>query len=442
MNDVRHAELEAWVQSLPGSEAVRSLIRGLAGKRVMIVTHEDPDGITSGLLLMRGLTRLGAHVEVALPPEFQLWPDIWERIRPRQTVDALFILDKGTFPDYDAFTADGMVVAVIDHHFNPTVPRKCLFVNPNLTGYTPCSNSLLVYSLLQGLTPLEPADDLLNIIGLTGDWAINYATGPVSADKKLLYGYMNNLPAILNPLFEPITERPTWFEVQQRERTVTLNRIAELVHAVGGGAFQYYYHDRHPALADLDHAQFMFDQLASYCREKPDLPSLHSLDSFINEMPDCGRLRMIWEFFLADWDETMHRLDASFPLVTVHATKIFLFIGEKVKLMPMIGSVKLYELKQGAKADNALLVMVSALEGGGVHVSVRGTAFRFNSGTMCRKLSERLRTKFGALPRYTGGGGHPVAAEMVSKSPQIDLMNVLHEIMGVLNDARQHSLAE
>jgi hypothetical protein len=425
--------LETWVSSLPNASALREDLAATKGKRVLLVGHEDPDGITSTLLMARALGRLGAEVAVRLPPGFVLEQELAESYVGELHPDVLVILDKGTLPGYGAFAGLVERVLVVDHHPSDSPPAGVRFVNPCLRPGLSISNSFLVFALLQPLAPALPADHLLNLIGLTGDFAINVAADVVR-EPDLVGSYLEGTPEVLAPLFRKEGGRLTMFDVYGREVTAPLNRIAELVHAVGGGAFGYYYHEYDESLRDLDHAAFIYEQLAAYCAEKPELPGLGDLDAFIAELPDPRRVSLIRRFFEEDWERYSRKMDAVFPLARVRGVEILAYVGENIRLMPMIGSIKLHRLAEARGLERAAIMLVSLLRPHGVHVSMRGTSPNLDLGSVCRSLAERLRRRLG--DPAPGGGGHPVAAEMVAATPRADALVVLHELTALLEELR------
>jgi len=311
----------------------------------LVFSHDDPDGITSGLIFKRVLQKKGWKVNLKMPEGFLLQPDQLEAAMKETTgAKAIFLLDKGTLVPYNNF-ADKLPVYIVDHHPTPAAPEKCTYFNPSLPAYTWCSTSILAHGIAALAGVREDFDDFLCMMGLKGDWAIEPVKG-ILADfaKPFFVEYGQNFKNLLTL----VKERPTMFDAEQRDHTCLLSRVTEYVHATGGGGFSYFYNDREPALKNVNHAECIATALEGIADKMNEVKKIASLDDFVNLLPQPqqGNLKKIFAYFLQDWESANRILDSSARILKLDETSIYLFVGPKVPLLPMIGSIKLFELKQ------------------------------------------------------------------------------------------------
>ncbi len=406
----------------------------------LVFSHDDPDGITSGLIFKRMLQKKGWKVALRLPEGFMLQPQQLDKaLAENPDTGAVFLLDKGTLAPYADYGRK-LPVYIVDHHPTPKAPSNCVIYNPSLEKYTWCSTSILAHGIATLAGTRDTFDDFLCLVGLKGDWAIEPVSG-LLADfvKPFLIDYgmaFRNMLGVLR-------ERPTQFDSMQREVTCLLSRITEFVHGTGGGGFSYFYHDRDPELRTLDHAHCIAEALEGIAGEAAKLPGLTSLDEFVALLPQPhrGRLEKIFGFFIEDWERASKTLDTTAKILRLENTTIYLFVGVKVPLLPMIGSIKLFELNQKAGDPAAQIIMVSSVSDDYTHVSVRGTGDRVHSGKICGTLQNTLQARFPEQKTVISGGGHPKAAECTVKTPKVTFFQVLHQVMTQLNEMRDLDLA-
>ncbi len=406
----------------------------------LVFSHDDPDGITSGLICKRMLQKKGWKVALRLPEGFMLQPaQLDKALAENPDTGAVFLLDKGTLAPYSEY-GKKLPVYIVDHHPTPKAPTDCVTYNPSLEKYTWCSTSILAHgiSLLAGTRDLF--DDFLCLVGLKGDWAIEPISGMLSDFVK---PFLVDHGMAFRNMLTVLKERPTQFDSMQREVTCLLSRITEYVHATGGGGFSYFYHDRDPDLRTVDHAHCIAEALEAVAPHADKLPGLKDLAGFVALLPQPqrGLLEKMFGFFLEDWEKASKTLDTTAKVLTLENTTIYLFVGVKVPLLPMIGSIKLFELNQRAGDPAAQIVMVSRVADDYTHVSVRGTGDRVHSGKLCGTLQNVLQARFPEHKAVISGGGHPKAAECTVKTPQVTFFQVLHQVMAQLNEMRELDLA-
>jgi hypothetical protein len=425
--------------NFPGLNKILEVIEKPQGT-ALIFSHDDPDGITSGLIFKRLLQKKGWKVEARFPEGFLLQPSqLQDAIDATPGASTIFLLDKGTLAPYNDFAAK-LPVYIIDHHPAPAAPEKCVYFNPSLPAYTWCSTSILAHGIATLAGTRDEFDDFLCLVGLKGDWAIEPVKG-ILADfaRPFFVKYGQNFKNLL----KLVNERPTQFDAEQRDHTCLLSRVTEYVHATGGGGFSYFYHDRDAALKNVDHAQCIATALEGLADKVKQISEITSLNDFVKLIaePQKGLLEKIFAYFLEDWDNANRILDSSVKALKLGDTSIYLFVGPKVPLLPMIGSIKLFEMKEKAGDKLAQIIMVSSVSPDYTHVSVRGTGDRVHSGKICGELQDSMQNIYAPYKDKISGGGHPKAAECTVKTAEVPFMNVLSRVTEVLSEMQAIDIA-
>ena len=402
--------------------------------KALIFSHDDPDGITSGLIFKRMLIKKGWKVKHFMPEGFKLQPEQFEKaLAEFPEAECVFMLDKGT-SSADDFISDKLPGYIIDHHPGVTPPVKNVAFNIAKSSYVQCSGSVLAHGIATLVGTREEFDDLLALIGLKGDWAVEPVSGGCADFVRPFFAKyaLNNF----KKLFEFGAERPTMFDFSQREGTCPLSTISEIAHGCGGGGFSYFYNDREESLKDVNHAHLVADVLEAVADKVNEIKNVKTADDFFALVPEklCTPLKKIWGYFLADWEKALNMLDSSVRTLILGDTSIYLFVGPKVPLLPMIGSIKLYDLKTDGHDKNALIVMLSAVSSDYTHVSVRATAPFVHSGMICHELQDSLRERYPEFKQVISGGGHPFAAECTVKTDKVTYLNVLTRVNEVINE--------
>ncbi len=127
--------------------------------------------------------------------------------------------------------------------------------------------------------------------------------------------------------------------------------------------------------------------------------------------------------------------------MTLEETGIYLFVGGKVPLLPMIGSIKLFGLKEAFGDKTGQIIMVSAVSRDYTHVSVRGTGDRVHSGKICGLMERTLQANFPELKDKISGGGHPRAAECTVKTDRLPFHKVLSQLLSHLGEMSEADAA-
>ncbi|PIY17489.1 MAG: hypothetical protein COZ15_02595 [Elusimicrobia bacterium CG_4_10_14_3_um_filter_49_12_50_7] len=406
-------------------EKVSAKIEDARGKKALVYCHDDPDGITSGIILKRLLEKKDISVTVKVPTTMELEESRLKKDIVNHKPDIIFVADKATMGYYDAYADIHDNIIILDHH--PLLGeelKRVTVVNPVLGAYQRCSGSSVAHMLASFCGAVDRSDDIAALIGLKGDWAIEPATEDISDYVKPFYdGVKEKYAWLLNK----IDSRPTMFEVKQRAKTTLLNQAVEIIFALGGGGFQYFYNDRDKELADVASGRFAFDNLEEWLKNPQ---PFSSEGAFIGAFPDASRAKKIFEYYLSDWEKTaslMHKADI---VKTVDATDIYLFKGENVKLMPMVGSVVLYELP--SDKEDVMFIMFSDMGGKGVHFSFRSRTGKLHCGNFAHALALAFQNAIGK--EYASGGGHPFAAECRTKKefPVKEIMCIFEEKLSAL----------
>ncbi|PKL46738.1 MAG: hypothetical protein CVV42_15340 [Candidatus Riflebacteria bacterium HGW-Riflebacteria-2] len=423
-----------WNRLKEGSTGLQKILQVIGEpSTALIFSHDDPDGITSGLIFRRTLEKKGWKVTHKLPEGFMLQPEQLEQaMQECPDAKAIFLLDKGTLAPYDKY-AEKLPVYIIDHHPAPALPGKCVYFNPSVPAYTWCSTSILSHGIATLSGTRDNYDDFLCLMGLKGDWAIEPVIGMLSDFAKPFFvEYAQQFKNLLTL----VKERPTQFDAEQRDFTSLLSRVTEFVHATGGGGFSYFYHDREECLKNLNHAECITTALAAIADKAEQLTKIKSLDEFVSLLPQPqkGLLEKIFNYFLQDWESASSMLNSSTRALQLGDTAIYLFVGPKVPLLPMIGSIKLFDLRQKAGDKLAQIIMVSSVSSDYTHVSVRGSGDRVHSGKICGELQDSMQARYADYKDKISGGGHPKAAECTVKTDKVPFMNVLTRVTEVLSE--------
>ncbi|MEW6710781.1 MAG: DHH family phosphoesterase [Candidatus Riflebacteria bacterium] len=418
----------------PGLEKILEVIEKPQGT-ALVFSHDDPDGITSGLIFKRILQKKGWKVSCNFPEGFMLQPaQLKQAIDQTPDASSIFLLDKGTLAPYNDYAAN-LPVYIVDHHPTPVAPEKCTYFNPSLPAYTWCSTSILAHGIATMAGTRDKFDDFLCMVGLKGDWAIEPVKGILADFARpffVKYGQQ------FKNLLKLVKERPTQFDAEQRDHTCLLSRVTEFVHATGGGGFSYFYHDRDASLKNVDHAACIAAGLEGLADKIEKIAAITSLDQFVNLIaePNQANLQKIFTYFLQDWESANRILDSSVKALQLGETSIYLFVGPKVPLLPMIGSIKLFEMKQKAGEKLAQIIMVSSVSQEYTHVSVRGTGDRVHSGKICGELQDSMQRIYAPFKDKISGGGHPKAAECTVRTAEVPFMNVLTRVVEVLGEMK------
>jgi len=409
-----------------GLDRLKEKLSKLTGKKVLIYTHDDPDGITAGLIFVRLLKELNIRYDILIPDTMELEEERLKNDLKKDNYEAVFVLDKATMSYYDKYYKYNKNFVIIDHH--PLIGegiKNVEVINPQIHGeYKSCSCSHLMHMLYTFFEKKDKMIDFYNLIGLKGDWAIEPATDYYSQYVK---SFIDEVKDDFSFLFKKIKEEATLFEVKQREKTTLLNQITEIVFALTGGGFQYFYNDRDELLRDINQPIFVFEKLKKMDTE--DILKAKSREDFINMFED-KKVELIWRFFKEDWNRVSIYFDNCIYIKTIKDTDLYMFFGNKIPLMPFVGSVKLYSLSL-IKGKEKVLIMVNNMLEDGIHFSFRGTSSNIHCGELAHSLVEEILKEYN-YPDQITGGGHPFAAEARTRKTNVPIDFVLKVFFEIL----------
>ncbi|MFP4687404.1 MAG: DHH family phosphoesterase [bacterium] len=412
-------------------------------KNFLVYSHDDPDGVAAAAILTRYLERSGRDYQLELPHTFELETErVKERLQQEASkYDALIIMDKGTLAKYDELTELIEPVMVIDHHYTAGEPENCLLYNPE--GF--CCSGLQAHMIVELVDQTDSYDDFLALIALRSDWTIRPLKDMI---PEFVEPFFNEVKEDWKPLLEPIESRPTWMEIDQRKYTLLLNQIAELVFAVSGGGFSYFYGDRDDELAELDATWLCYEDLMEMGRTGVDFSSVSTLEEAIDLFPRNELVARIFDYFCADWDRSLELFESSMFFGELGEVDLFLFTGEDTPLMPMVGSVKLGDISRKNGDKPTVMVMANHQSEGGCHFSFRGTSDLIHLGKIADLVSNSLAEQFDCPDEITGGG-HLLAAEVKIFRTDIEpaipfrrLVNHLTEIYELAQKNKSGGLSE
>ena len=82
------------LENSEGLQKIVQLLRNIKGKKCLVFSHDDPDGITSGAIMIRILQKLEASVTIRIPETMELEKYRIEEELKQDKYDVLFIIDK------------------------------------------------------------------------------------------------------------------------------------------------------------------------------------------------------------------------------------------------------------------------------------------------------------------------------------------------------------
>lgn len=383
--------------------------------RAIIFAHDDPDGVTSAAILCRYLKKIKTPYHIFFPHYYELTlKELKEVLKKIRNPTDLYIVDKGTIGYYQNYKKYIKNITIIDHHQVQGTPKNCVIINPNISRkYTLTSTSYLMFNYVKDTSSY---DEFLTLIGLKSDWIINPAIDFTSPYCEKFYlkckiKYPN--------LFKKVKSTPTLFDTPFTKYTTLLNKIAEFYFALTGGGFQYFY------LKNVNQPQLAFNVLL----KEMNIGRIKSLNDYIEKLPKNVICQKIYSFFLKDWERSYKKFDSTILFDVMNETKIFLFIGENVPLMPFVGSFRLQEFSGNKKAA---IIMINKTKDPkvGIHFSFRSNTDELNVGKLAILLAEKLISKYNNRG-VISGGGHPRAAECKTRSSGIAFYDALKIFLDV-----------
>lgn len=402
-------------------------------KNCLIYSHDDPDGITSAVTLIKYLESKNCSYDLFIPRHFKMDEEDLQLQVKKNNYDVLFILDKGTFEYYDRFQNYIPLVVIIDHHLpDKSVVNKFCF-NPSFKENVNCSTSLLVNQILTCINPLSDIDNFYTLIGLKGDFAIECITKKITYFSYPFYLFVKKN---FKKFLVPIDSRLTMFDIYQREKTNLLNLITELIHGISGGGHQYFYTDKEDELKDINQPLLTFEVMKN--ADAHILNDVESVNDFIKKLPNNRIIKKLYKYFLSDWEKAIPALEFITPIGTIDESTVYLFIGNKVPLMPIIGVVKLHQAIKENKDKQAMIIMINK-ESEGIHISFRATSPHVHCGKICKNLALYFTSQYG-YSKFISGGGHSMAAKCFVHINEIPLTLIIADLTNFIRKLHSYSI--
>jgi len=403
--------------------------------RVLNFSHHDLDGVASAFIVRRLLERyLDAEVVTKLPPHFKLSKEaLRETLEGEGRFDLLLLTDKGTFGYYDDFLKYIEQVLIIDHHPLDGRPKQCTVLNPSADRPVPTATSLLCHMLATKLGPTDDYGDFAALIGCRGDFAFD----PVQkASVDFVRPFIERVMEKFTHAFGIKLERPTMFDLVNRDRTVLINQIGEVLHAT---CLAHLYNQ---ALGvDIPYGpELVFDFLLGLARRRDSPAEFRTIADVLGRMPNGQMLSRVFEQYKSDWNMLSRRAENMVFLDEIRDVGIYMLFAEEAPAMrvaqfpailPFVASTRLDELKLAGGHPHVMVIVFCPKERG-VHISMRGGGGVLDCGVMCSQLASHLRERYPERGGI-GGGGHDRAAECMVEKP-VPMYAVMHELLALVQE--------
>ena len=151
-------------------ERVTGIVRGMIKEKpVRVISHYDADGICSGAILLRALTREGANVHLTIIKQLRSSTLDSLQIQPDHFV-IFSDLGSGQLDMIKEKLLDKTQVLVLDHHQPKDIEHPNLFhINPNLFKEKEISASVISFFFARSLNSVNNDMIDLAIVGAVGD---------------------------------------------------------------------------------------------------------------------------------------------------------------------------------------------------------------------------------------------------------------------------------
>ncbi|MDI6643159.1 MAG: DHH family phosphoesterase [Candidatus Hodarchaeaceae archaeon] len=423
----------------PGFASAVGMLEKLSQRkhpRVLNFSHHDLDGITSAFIAKRLLERqLGAEVVVKLPSHFKLWEEaLVEVLEKEGKFDLLLLTDKGTFSFYDDFLKHVDQVLIIDHHQLDGMPKRCTVFNPTveISEYASAA-SLLCHMLATKLGPTDVYDDFAVLLGCRGDFAFD----PVQKSytdfaRPFIEQSMEEFPLA----FRFKADRPTMYDLVDRERTVLVNQLAEVLHA---GCLAHLYNQ--VLGTDIPYGpELVYDFLFELSERGARPEKFSSVNDMLGGGPKSRILSRVFDMYKSDWALLSGRVENAVFLGEICGVGVYMVFAEETEAMraapfpailPFVASTRMDALKRAGGHPHSMIIIFCPKERG-VHISMRGGGGVIDCGSMCSQLATRLRELYPGQ-EGVGGGGHARAAECLADKP-VPMYAVMHELISMVQE--------
>jgi RecJ-like exonuclease len=146
-------------------EVAKLISKKSENKQILVVSHNDADGITSAAILTRALQRLDRKFSVKIIKSLD---EKYIKSLPEDKIIIFLDLASNSLDDFEKI--DNNDIFIIDHHeISQKIPEKINIVNPHIYNKENISSAGLVYLLALELSPLNKNLATLAVIGMIGD---------------------------------------------------------------------------------------------------------------------------------------------------------------------------------------------------------------------------------------------------------------------------------
>ena len=403
--------------------------------RVLNFSHHDHDGIASAFIVRRLLERhLDAEVVTKLPSYFRLWEDALKKtLKEDGRFDLLLITDKGTFKSYDDFFKYIDRVLIIDHHPLDGRPTQCTVFNPSADHPVPAAASLLCHMLATKLGRTDDYEDFAALVGCRGDFAFD-PVQKTSAD--MARPFIERARKKFARAFELKRDRSTMYDLVDRNRTVLINQIGEMLHA---GCLAHLYNQT--LGTDITYGPELVLDFLFELAEREDKPAeFLTIADVLGRTQKGQMLSRVFEQYKSDWSLLSRRAEKMVFLDEIRGVGIYMLFAEEAPAMqatvfpailPFVASTRMDELKRAGGHPHVMMIIFCPKERG-VHISMRGGGGMLGCGAMCFQLAGRLRELYPGQEGI-GGGGHDRAAECVVDKPA-PMYAVMHQLLALVQE--------
>jgi len=144
-------------------ELSEKFLKESEGKKILIISHHDTDGITSASILASCLQKLDRNFSIRIVKQLEK-----EYIKELPKDRILFFLDLGSAAIKELEELENKVY-ILDHHETENIPKKVNIVNPCLNEEEKLCGACLTYLFAKEIDEENTSLANLAIIGMVGD---------------------------------------------------------------------------------------------------------------------------------------------------------------------------------------------------------------------------------------------------------------------------------
>jgi len=401
---------------------------GTSGGRILHFSHHDLDGVTSAAIMKLGLEELGMKVYSKLPIGFQLFTnDFQQGLKECGPVDVVLVTDRGIDETLDELTRFHQKIILIDHHPSRSPSKKCLWYNPSQSNNDQTATAHLCHMLITSLGVSNIYLDFYALLGCRGDFAFDPATRERGAFVK---AFIEHAEEALPKLFHTFKGRPTRYDIVSRDRTTRINQLAEILNA---SCFTHNYSRRSPKLSGIYGPTLCLQILRRASEEQWALNEMNFIDleEWLQSLPEGEILSEVNRIYLEDWERATREMERLVKIGEASGTAIYFIMSRETPLLPLVASVKIYELKK-PQGEEALLITFN--EGpNGANISARGTGEKIHCGFLLNTLAKRIAKRYG-FEENVSGGGHTRSGECIVSTSKIKSEKIMDDLTTLIQE--------